>query len=57
MVTRTLRHGALFVGECSDGKFTPGEIRRSNCNGLIWFATRYQTSASIQLRCSWAPLR
>ena len=35
MVTRTLHEGALFVGECLDGKFTPGEIRCSNCNGLL----------------------
>jgi hypothetical protein len=51
MVTRTLHDGALFTGECLDGKFTPGEIRCSDCNGvleeeiakavrLIWFATR-----------------
>ena len=35
MVTRTLHEGALFVGACSDGRFTPGEIRCSNCNGLL----------------------
>ena len=35
MVTRTQRDGALFIGECSDGKFTPGEIRCLNCDGLL----------------------
>ena len=35
MVTRTLYDGALFVGECLDGKFKPGEIRCSNCNGVL----------------------
>jgi hypothetical protein len=68
MVTGTSHDGALFVGDCSDGKFTPGEIRCSNCNEVledeiakqgrrIWFATRCQTSVPIQLGFSWAPLR
>ena len=35
MVTRTLHEGALFVGKCSDGKFTLGEIRCSNCNEVL----------------------
>ena len=35
MVTRTLHQGALFVGDWTDGKFTPGEIQCSNCNGVL----------------------
>ena len=35
MVTRTLHDGALFTGECLDGKFTAGEIRCSNCYGVL----------------------
>jgi hypothetical protein len=35
MVIRTLHDGALFMGQCSDGKFTPGEIRCSHCNGVL----------------------
>ena len=35
MVTRTLHEGALFVGECVDGKFTPGEVRCSNCDEVV----------------------
>lgn len=68
MVTGTSHDGTLFVGDCSDGKITPGEIRCSSCNEVleeeiakqgrrIGFATRYQTSVPIQLGFSWAPLR
>ena len=35
MVTRTQHDGALFVGDCTDGHFTPGEIRCPNCEGLL----------------------
>ena len=34
-LNRTLHEGALFVGDCTDGKFTPGELLCSNCNGLL----------------------
>jgi hypothetical protein len=35
MVTRTQHNGALFVGDCTNGQFTPGEIRCPNCDGLL----------------------
>jgi hypothetical protein len=35
MVTRTQHDGALFVGNCPDGQFTPGEIRCPNCDGPL----------------------
>ena len=35
MVTRTQHNGALFVGDCTDGQFTPGEIRCPNCDGIL----------------------
>ena len=68
MVTRTLHEGALFVGECSDGKFTPGEVRCSNCNEVLeeeiakageayLVCNSIPTAVPIQLRFSWARLR
>ena len=35
MVTRTQHNGALFVGDCTNGQFTPGEIRCPNCDGVL----------------------
>ena len=50
MVTRTQHNGALFVGDCTNDQFMPGEIRCPNCDGVL--AEEIAKAGQVYLVCN-----
>lgn len=35
MLSKTIHDGVVFIGECFNRLFTPGELRCPHCNGVL----------------------
>jgi uncharacterized protein with PIN domain len=50
MLSKTIQDGVIFIGECFNSLFTPGELRCPNCNGVL--QEEIANEGEAYLRCS-----